>query len=51
MNNQVKNYTAWQLFKAKLFGKRHYELSLPWELEAYSYKGVWYITKYRQIYG
>ena len=37
----------WQALKAKIFGKKYHEFYGKYEIKAYYYKGVLYITRFR----
>lgn len=39
----------WHFMKARLFGKKYHEFSGRYELKAYYYKGILYITRYRGL--
>lgn len=42
-------FNWWEGLLARLFGDKYHDISFPYELIAYHYKGKLYITKYGRI--
>ena len=40
----------WKRLQVRILGKRYVDYAGQYVLEAYLYKGVWYVTKYQSIY-
>lgn len=46
---KMVTFNFWQSLPPRIFGKRFYDRSGPYELIGYRYKGVLYITKYGPV--